>query len=136
MKIFVCLDDNNGMMFNHRRQSRDTKVLEDVVHTAGDMGIMMNHYSKNLFDGIECGVDLFFEDMFLDEAPEGMCCFVENEPLAPYENKIQEIIIYRWNRMYPSDMKFDINLDEWTIKETTEFPGKSHKNITKEVYIR
>lgn len=23
MKIIVCIDDKNGMMFNHRRQSKD-----------------------------------------------------------------------------------------------------------------
>ena len=30
MKVIVCVDDNNGMMFNNRRQSRDEKVIEKV----------------------------------------------------------------------------------------------------------
>ena len=30
MKVIVCIDDNGGMLFNKRRQSRDRKVLEDI----------------------------------------------------------------------------------------------------------
>ena len=30
MQIIVCLDTKNGMMFNHRRQSRDREVLNDI----------------------------------------------------------------------------------------------------------
>lgn len=27
MKIIVCIDDKNGMMFNHRRQSKDREEI-------------------------------------------------------------------------------------------------------------
>ena len=30
MTLYFCLDDRNGMLFNHRRQSRDAAVLEDI----------------------------------------------------------------------------------------------------------
>ena len=30
MNIIVCLDDNQGMLFNKRRQSKDRQVLEDI----------------------------------------------------------------------------------------------------------
>ena len=30
MTLYFCLDDHNGMLFNHRRQSRDAAVLEDM----------------------------------------------------------------------------------------------------------
>ncbi len=136
MKIFVCLDDSNGMMFNHRRQSRDIKVIEDMICSVGDKELMLNRYSKNLFEDVGSNMNLFCSDRFLDEASQDMYCFVENEQLCPYEERIQEIIIYRWNRMYPSDMKLDINLDAWILKETTEFEGNSHKNIMKEVYTK
>ena len=29
MTVIVCLDNANGMMFNHRRQSRDANVVKD-----------------------------------------------------------------------------------------------------------
>ena len=31
MKIIACLDDNNGLLFNNRRQSRDRVVIEDIL---------------------------------------------------------------------------------------------------------
>lgn len=34
MRLIVCLDDKNGMAFNHRRQSRDriiTETIEELV---------------------------------------------------------------------------------------------------------
>ena len=34
MKIIVCLDDNSGMMFNRRRQSRDRVVIDDIIACA------------------------------------------------------------------------------------------------------
>ena len=30
MNIIVCVDDNNGMMFNKRRVSQDVEVREDI----------------------------------------------------------------------------------------------------------
>lgn len=30
MTVIVCLDNANGMMFNHRRQSRDANVVKDT----------------------------------------------------------------------------------------------------------
>ena len=33
MIVMVCIDDHNGMMFNHRRQSRDRAVIElSLIH--------------------------------------------------------------------------------------------------------
>ena len=31
MIVMICVDDHNGMMFNHRRQSRDSAVQERVL---------------------------------------------------------------------------------------------------------
>ena len=31
MKIIVCVDDNFGMLFNNRRQSKDQMLLEDMM---------------------------------------------------------------------------------------------------------
>lgn len=30
MTVIFLLDDNKGMLFNHRRLSRDEKILEDI----------------------------------------------------------------------------------------------------------
>lgn len=33
MTVIVCLDNANGMLFNHRRQSRDANVVKDILKT-------------------------------------------------------------------------------------------------------
>ena len=37
MKLIVCVDKNNGLSFNHRRQSRDRVVTQDIARTFGAM---------------------------------------------------------------------------------------------------
>ena len=51
--------------------------------------------------------------------------------------KMEQLIVYRWNRHYPSDASFPIALEApaWQCCEMTEFRGYSHEKITKEVYI-
>lgn len=31
MTLILCLDDENGMMFNHRRQSRDRVLISEML---------------------------------------------------------------------------------------------------------
>ena len=49
MKVIVCVDDNNGMMFNNRRQSRDRILIEDVVKNVVGGNLLMAPYSAPLF---------------------------------------------------------------------------------------
>ena len=51
------------------------------------------------------------------------------------DEQIEQFIIYRWNRVYPTDVSVEIGT-EWKLTETEEFPGFSHEKITKEVYCR
>lgn len=130
MKIIVCLDDNNGMLFNKRRQSRDVKVLEDIASFTNE--VLISPFSEKLFEGtcLETKVD----SQFLHNADIHDFCFVENENLLPYSDKIEQLIVYKWNRKYPSDFKLDLNLKEWKLIETAEFVGNSHEKITREIY--
>jgi hypothetical protein len=50
------------------------------------------------------------------------------------EAKIEKIIVFWWNRHYPSDRKFDLDLSKWNKVSEEEFAGYSHEKITKEVY--
>ena len=36
MRVIVCVDDNGGMLFNHRRQSRDRVLCERVLQMADE----------------------------------------------------------------------------------------------------
>ena len=64
-------------------------------------------------------------------------CFVENLPLAPWAAAIERLTVYRWNRVYPADMRLDLALDRgWHLVAASDFPGFSHEKITKEIYER
>ena len=60
-----------------------------------------------------------------------------DKKLRPYKDKINSVIVYKWNRQYPSDMKLDIEPSEGRVLvSSVEFAGYSHEKITKEVYSR
>ena len=52
MIAIVCLDENNGMFFNERRQSKDRYVIRDIVHMVENNTLYINEYSKELFEKI------------------------------------------------------------------------------------
>ena len=107
MIVIACLDDNGGMMFNHRRQSQDRVLRAHIAALVGGAMLWMNHYSAQQFDA-ESIQHLNVDDAFLQEAVQGDYCFVEDAALAPFERWIEKIIIFRWHRTYPADQHFDI----------------------------
>lgn len=132
MHIIVCLDNNFGMLFNNRRQSRDRKVLEDIDRMTAKVWIQP--FSQSLFSDSTCSVTV--DDLFLSKAESGDFCFAEADRLMPYQDKIESIIAYRWNRDYPSEFGIDIPLAEWNCIKKSDFAGYSHERITKEIYVR
>ena len=42
MIVIACLDDNGGMMFNHRRQSQDRVLRAHIAALVGDARLWMN----------------------------------------------------------------------------------------------
>lgn len=134
MVIFVCLDDNNGMLFHHRRQSRDKAVIEDMLSIA-EGKLWMNTYSAGLFGAVS---DMIVADDDVPACvPEGGWCFLENISVGLYEDKIERLIVYSWNRVYPADTYMDIDLSQgWIVTEIKEFGGKSHEKITRKTYER
>ena len=49
--MLFCVDDNFGMMFNNRRQSRDSVLIERVLELTGTSRLLMCDYSSALFVG-------------------------------------------------------------------------------------
>ena len=52
MYMIICLDDNNGLAFNHRRQSQDRIVAEDIRKTVGEKKLWITDYSRKLFHSV------------------------------------------------------------------------------------
>ena len=137
MRIIVAVDDGGGLMFNRRRQSQDRVLRERILRLSDGARLWMNAYTRKQFEDAAAGQIQVDED-FLQKAADGDYCFVENAPVLPALDRVERVILFRWNRAYPSDMKFDLDLSAppWTLAETDEFPGSSHEKITEEVYVR
>lgn len=135
MKVIVCLDVSNGMLFNMRRQSQDKVLRQDILNNLNGSRLLMNEYSFKQFKE-ESQDAIIIEEKFLSIADKDDFCFVENVPLSQYEQKISTLIIYHWNRKYPADLYFDLELQNWDLISTEDFTGNSHEKITKEIYIR
>lgn len=134
MNVIICIDDNQGMLFHNRRQSKDIKVIEDIAGLTKELWI--SPFSEKLFEGTSSfGIDAKINPMFLQKAGTGEFCFVENEKLQPHANNIEQLVVYKWNRKYPSDFKLDLDLNEWKLMETIDFVGNSHEKITRESYV-
>ena len=128
----VCVDDRMGMLFNHRRQSRDKAVTDDLMTLAETVHI--NGFSEELFGDYPDRIEI--DEDFLENAESEDVCFVENIDLEPYADKINKVILYCWNRHYPSSLKFNVDLSDYNFIEETEFQGNSHEKITREVYSK
>ena len=50
------------------------------------------------------------------------------------QKKLEELIIFWWNRSYPRDFRLDLDLSEWRKRAVREFPGNSHEKITEVCY--
>ena len=74
----------------------------------------------------------------LSALPEDTHFFAEVRTAGKLLPLTDKLVIYRWNRQYPADMRWDVDPAEagFTLTERHEFPGSSHETITKEVYVR
>ncbi len=132
MKLIVCLSDDGGMMFNHRRQSRDRVLIADMIHHTKDANLWVSPYSAPLF-GEDCP-NLHIAPAPLEAVKKNDYCFVEDTPLPQALDGTDELIIYRWNRLYPSDVYFHCDTSSFFLRESSEFVGSSHDKITKEIW--
>lgn len=121
MRLIVCVDDRMGMAFGVRRQSRDSVVCADIEKLTAGQRVKMDLRSEKLFSTIAVDVD-------------AENCFLEFTPPSALGRLPQQIVLYRWNRHYPADVRFDLPLERYALKERTEFAGTSHEKITREVY--
>lgn len=132
MKVIICLDDDNGMLFNGRRLSRDREVVSKISEIIEGGRLWITEFSKMLFeDGV------IVDNQMLDKAAEDEFCFVENLRLSERLSKIEKLYLFKWNRRYPSDMKIDFSISEnFHLISREDFEGNSHEKMTLEVWER
>ena len=127
MILITCIDNSNGIMFNKRRVSKDALLIERLKGITKENKIYVSEYSKPLFDGFD---NLVFS---IENLTNDDFYFLEDED---YNGNIDKIIIYKWNRDYPADKYFDIDLSSYELISTQDFQGSSHDLITEEIYIK
>lgn len=135
MNLIICIDDDNGMMFNNRRQSQDRELRERVCKLTKGHKLFMNNYTFGQFENYE-NYNIVVDKDFLDKAESGDYCFVENIDIGDCDLEIEKIILYKWNRKYPSNMKLSLSLQGWHLESSVDFKGYSHERITEEVWVK
>lgn len=129
MNVIICVDNNMGVAFNNRRQSRDRCLNEKIIlKIIGKLKV--EAYSESLFPSDK----IIVVKNVLKDTGTGEWCFSEKRSLKGFENKIEQLMICRWNRVYPANVHLDIDLNGWQLLSAEEFGGSSHEKITMEVW--
>lgn len=130
LHVAFAVDDSSGMMFNHRRVSKDSKLCEELLNTVHSSGgrLQVRPYSSSIFEDGVCASD----DPWNKAGPNDIV-FVEDIDPATIPG-VTEVTLFRWNRKYPSDLKSTFDFSEYRLIETKEFAGSSHEKITKETW--
>ena len=136
MKIIYVLDKNNGVLFNHRRQSKDAFLTENIVSKVKQENgtLFVSDYSKKLFDGSDVSIQSLAE-FNLSEAKENDFVFIENEDiqLNDYTGEL-EYYFYKWPSVYPSDKTLELPLNDAEVIKKEQFKGNSHDKIYLEIW--
>lgn len=126
MKVIICLDQNMGFSFNGKRQSKDKYVIEDITQYI--------EYKKSNIYVKPYSLDLF-KDYNVNSIPNSNSyLFLEGNDVYNIPNlydKIDELIVYCWNTIYPSDSKLCLNFLKFSNIDTYSFEGFSHEKITR-----
>lgn len=135
LTVAIVVDERMGIAFNGRRQSRDKALIEDLCHST-KKEIYISPYSVTLFKDYSDRITVVDDPII--NCPDNGFCFVELTDIAAHIGNIDYLIIYNWNRHYPSDIKLniDVNAAFLLLSEQHDFVGNSHEKITKSIYKR
>ena len=133
MRLIVCLDDRGGMSFGGRRQSQDRVLRARVMELTRGERLYMSEYSARQFADCEGFVA---DNGYRGRAGKGDTCFLEDGDVSL--DGVSELVIYRWNRHYPSDRRFPYEPEACGFVKvaSADFEGSSHEKITEDIYKR
>ena len=136
MTVIVAISDGGGMLFNNRRLSRDAELIRDLSLLIGDGMLYIDSFSEKLFE--ESSTSILSVSEPLASAEKGDFVFLENSVIGEFINKVSRLVIYKWNRRYPFDLKLDISPENEGLRltQSLDFRGKSHEKITREIWER
>lgn len=125
MTVIIALDDKDGYTLFGKRLSRDREMISDMINSFDKIAV--SDYSRELFEN---GGNLI---PLPSQIPDNMVLFLETEDIP---EKANTLIVYRWNRHYPSNKRYSPKANGWRKKEESFLTGYSHSKITKEIYTK
>lgn len=135
MILIFTLDDKNGTSIGGKRQSKDRVVADKIIELSNNQPICMKAKSTTFFNDASYMCKIRTIDSF-DELHEDSIFFAEEVVQASVMEAAEKIIVFRWNRNYPSLVTDRVSLDGYNKEIADEFKGYSHDKITMEVYTR
>ncbi len=133
MHVLLTVDENYGIAYNYRRQSRDRKVAERIASIVGKKTLWCTETTAKILGEIP---GLKLSQTPLLTAGRGEYVFAERQQIDEVEEKIESIYLFHWNKVYPSDVRLHFDFSGWTKVSEEEFEGNSHPHITLERYVR
>ena len=132
MTVIICVDNNGGILFNGKRQSKDRifrKYLLDIVEKE-NCRIAMTPYTYGQFQEDKRKEQIDVKNIFsFDED----YIFLEQSIPISWE-KVNNLILCCWNRDYPTDEYFNLPIGvECVLRKTEEIVSDSH-TLTIETY--
>ena len=124
MTVIITLDAKNGLSLFGKRLSKDRKLNEEILDSFGR--IYASPYTAAMFAAGDAVTSPIPESL-----PHDAAVFIETDEIP---DSADTLIVYRWNRRYPSDRKYVPEEHSWHLISSSDFLGCSHDMITKEVY--
>lgn len=129
MHIIACVGDNNSLLFNGRRVSRDAAIEDKISVLTKDSTLICQPSSLTVLSSVPS-----VQSGTIDSTPKGKYFFLEELIPDAVTDQIETVTIFRFNRKYPYDTALNIDLSSRKVIKKEDFIGKSHNKITMEVY--
>ena len=85
MKLIAIVDDNYGMMFNNRRQSKDSVLIDRIAELSKDSKLWVSMYTRSLFPH---NTNIVLSQNF-GQADKEDYCFVEDDKVSDIKEHIE-----------------------------------------------
>lgn len=139
MRLIYILDQKNGLLFNKRRQSKDSVLIDNIIQKVNEVEnatLWLSDYSKELF--VDSGLELKdINELSLAEASDSDFIFIEDvsvdiQDVLENRESNHYLYLYKWNKVYPADKRLDVTEDyfnHFEVLSTETFEGSSHDEI-------
>ncbi len=94
--------------------------------------LYMREYSRRLFDSLPVADIRVLDEWEPTCLPSSSNYFSELSDCSLI--RPDKLVIFRWNREYPSDLKFKLDMNDYCKVDEFEFVGHSHEKITVQVF--